>query len=65
MAISSGVRGLTDLELMAHLYRRAGFVPFKRAVETFPDPRLSGILPAGCAPQIPLVGASTVSRPDS
>ncbi len=25
MAISGGVRGLTDLELMAHLYRRAGF----------------------------------------
>jgi GNAT superfamily N-acetyltransferase len=37
-------------------YRRAGFVPHKRAVERFPDPRLSGILPAGCAPQIPLLG---------
>lgn len=37
-------------------YRRAGFTPFKRAVETFPDPRLSGILPRNCAPQIPLLG---------
>ena len=37
-------------------YRRAGFKPFKRAVETFPDPRLSGILPRDCAPQIPLLG---------
>ena len=46
-------------------YRRAGFIPYQRAVETFPDPRLSGILPTGCAPQIPLVGASTVSRPDN
>jgi GNAT superfamily N-acetyltransferase len=38
-------------------YRRAGFVPIKRAVERFPDPRLLGILPKDCAPQIPLIGA--------
>ena len=37
-------------------YRRAGFTPFKRAVERFPDPRLLGILPRDCAPQIPLIG---------
>ena len=37
-------------------YRRAGFVPVKRAVERFPDPRLIGILPRDCAPQIPLLG---------
>lgn len=37
-------------------YRRAGFTPFKRAVERFPDPRLTGILPKDCAPQIPLLG---------
>ena len=37
-------------------YRRAGFRPFKRAVETFPDPRLLGILPRDCAPQVPLLG---------
>jgi GNAT superfamily N-acetyltransferase len=37
-------------------YRRSGFVPFKRAVERFPDPRLLGILPRDCAPQIPLIG---------
>jgi GNAT superfamily N-acetyltransferase len=36
-------------------YRRAGFLPFKRAVERFPDPRLLGILPGDCAPQIPLI----------
>lgn len=46
-------------------YRRAGFTPYQRAVETFPDPRLAGILPLDCAPQVPLTGASTVSRPDS
>ncbi|MFL6725555.1 MAG: GNAT family N-acetyltransferase [Sphingomicrobium sp.] len=37
-------------------YRRAGFTPFKRAIERFPDPRLLGILPNDCAPQIPLLG---------
>jgi hypothetical protein len=31
-------------------------VPFKRAIERFPDPRLLGILPRDCAPQIPLIG---------
>ena len=40
-------------------YRRAGFVPFKRAIERFPDPRLLGILPTDCAPQIPLLGTPT------
>ena len=28
-------------------YRRNGFTPFARAVETFADPRLIGVLPAG------------------
>jgi GNAT superfamily N-acetyltransferase len=37
-------------------YRRAGFTPYKRAVERFPDPRLLGILPKDSAPQIPLLG---------
>jgi GNAT superfamily N-acetyltransferase len=40
-------------------YRRAGFVPFRRAIERFPDPRLLGILPLDSAPQIPLVGTPT------
>ena len=47
-------------------YRRAGFVPYKRAVERFPDPRLTGILPREAAPQIPVVGTDTLaSRPAS
>ena len=37
-------------------YRRAGFTPCKRAIERFPDPRLLGILPSDCAPQVPLLG---------
>jgi len=47
-------------------YRRAGFVAFKRAVERFHDPRLTGILPREAAPQIPVVGTETpASRPTS
>jgi GNAT superfamily N-acetyltransferase len=37
-------------------YRRAGFTPYKRAIERFPDPRLLGVLPSDCAPQVPLLG---------
>ena len=37
-------------------YRRAGFTPYKRAVERFADPRLLGILPEDSAPQIPILG---------
>ena len=37
-------------------YRSAVFIPYRRGVERFPDPRLLGILPRDCAPQIPLLG---------
>ena len=37
-------------------YRHAGFAPYKRAIERFTDPRLLGILPSDCAPQVPLLG---------
>jgi GNAT superfamily N-acetyltransferase len=40
-------------------YRRAGFTPFRRALERFPDPRLLGILPVDAAPQVPLLGTPT------
>jgi GNAT superfamily N-acetyltransferase len=39
-------------------YRRSGFRPYKLAVEVFDDPRLSGHLPLGAAPQVPLIEAS-------
>jgi ribosomal protein S18 acetylase RimI-like enzyme len=44
-------------------YRRAGFTAYKRAVERFPDPRLLGILPPDCAPQVPLVGTLASAAP--
>ena len=40
-------------------YSRAGFVAVARKVEIFIDPRLVDILPRDCAPQVPLVGASS------
>ena len=42
-------------------YLRAGFRAYKRAFESFPDPRLAGLLPADAAPQLPVVGASPES----
>jgi GNAT superfamily N-acetyltransferase len=44
-------------------YRRAGFVPVKRSIERFPDPRLLGILPGDCAPQVPLLGTDASAPP--
>ena len=37
-------------------YINAGFVARRRAVEHFPDPRLTGALPKDAAPQVPLLG---------
>ncbi len=36
-------------------YRKFGFVPYKRAIEIADDPRVTGEIPAGAAPQIPLI----------
>lgn len=43
-------------------YRRHGFVPYARNVETFADPRLAGVLPAEAAPHIPCLGSATSTR---
>jgi len=39
-------------------YRAAGFQAISRTLESFPDPRLTGLLPADAAPQIPCLAAS-------
>ena len=36
-------------------YRRHGFIPYERAVETFADPRLAGLLPMDAAAHIPVL----------
>lgn len=37
-------------------YRRQGFTPVSRAVESFADPRLTGHLPRDAAPHVPVIG---------
>lgn len=37
-------------------YRHQGFTPVRRTLETSPDPRLLGLVPADAAPQIPSQG---------
>lgn len=41
-----------------NFYRAQGFVATKRTIETFPDPRPLGLLPADAAPHIPSLPAS-------
>lgn len=36
-------------------YLRAGFRAYARAFESFPDPRLAGLLPRDIAPQVPVI----------
>jgi len=43
-------------------YRRHGFRPFERAVESFADPRLAGILPREAAPHVPLLDQEETTR---
>jgi GNAT superfamily N-acetyltransferase len=38
-------------------YIRSGFRPFKRQIEIADDPRLTGDLPPGAAPNVPIIGA--------
>ena len=44
-----------DHPLALRYYMKSGFTPFARAIENFGDPRITGILPADAAPQIPLL----------
>jgi len=46
-----------DSPAALRFYLRSGFVAYARAVETFPDPRLAGVLPRDAAPHVPLLDA--------
>jgi GNAT superfamily N-acetyltransferase len=37
-------------------YIKSGFTPYARAIEIFPDPRLTGLLPRTSGPHFPLIG---------
>ena len=36
-------------------YLKAGFRAVSRTIETFPDPRLAGLLAPSAAPQVPII----------
>ena len=36
-------------------YRASGFAAYQRTVETFPDPRATGVLPSDAAPHVPFL----------
>jgi GNAT superfamily N-acetyltransferase len=38
-----------------NFYIKSGFAPFAREVETFDDPRISGLMPRGSSPHIPIL----------
>lgn len=38
-----------------NFYRAQGFVAVKRTIETFPDPRVRGLLPPDAAPHVPVL----------
>lgn len=40
-------------------YRRHGFVPYRRTLETFADPRIAGILAADAAPHVPRLSSAS------
>jgi GNAT superfamily N-acetyltransferase len=40
-------------------YIAQGFAPYARAIETFADPRVAGLLPRTAAPQIPLLAPAS------
>lgn len=36
-------------------YQRSGFTPFRQMIEIVDDPRLTGLMPAGACPHVPLI----------
>lgn len=48
----------TDHPHAMQVYRAAGLVPVARHVETFADPRLTGVLSPDAAPHVPMIGAA-------
>ena len=36
-------------------YIKSGFTPYQRQIETFADPRVTGLIPRNAAPQIPII----------
>ena len=45
-------------------YQKAGFIAYQRQLETFKDPRISGLIPRDAAPHIPIIGVPSVPQVD-
>ena len=45
-------------------YQKAGFTAYQRQLETFADPRISGLIPRDAAPHIPIIGVPSVPQAD-
>jgi GNAT superfamily N-acetyltransferase len=45
-------------------YQRSGFVAYQRQLETFPDPRITGLIPRDAAPHIPLIDEAFAPKAD-
>jgi GNAT superfamily N-acetyltransferase len=45
-------------------YQKAGFIAYQRQLETFADPRISGLIPRDAAPHIPIIGVPSVPQAD-
>ncbi len=45
-------------------YQRSGFVAYQRQLETFPDPRITGLIPRDAAPHIPLIDEGFAPKVD-
>jgi hypothetical protein len=45
-------------------YQKAGFTAYQRQLETFQDPRISGLIPRDAAPHIPIIGVPSVPQAD-
>jgi GNAT superfamily N-acetyltransferase len=54
MRLTVKTSSLDDPRSIAY-YMKAGFEPVQRSIEIFPDPRVSGLLPAGAAPHVPII----------
>lgn len=45
-------------------YQRSGFRAYQRQLETFPDPRLNGLIPRDAAPHIPIISGVSAQKAD-
>jgi GNAT superfamily N-acetyltransferase len=55
MALQMGWAEAGVQRMWVSFYQRSGFIAYQRQLETFPDPRLNGLIPRDAAPHIPII----------